>query len=341
MEEYPTKRLMQYAAYKGISISAFEKSIGKAPSYLRNSKDITSAVMDTLKKKYPDLSIDWLITGKGSMINNIVRLNIDKEKVRGMQNVPDYIEIPEQAKDIIERVLQGTSKDSDNPVMVAEPSTKYGENEITTVLDRIRQFIDAKKLSDRAFSASIGVPSMTLSSIFKRHSDPSALLIATIVSVYPDVSPDWLLLGKGEMLKSVTPAPVGKASEEKGIPYYADLPVSAGQLDIFMQDAEPTGWVNLPGVRSKALFPVVGCSMKPEINPGDVVGIVQMESWEMVDPDKTYLIITNEDRMIKHLARDEEDDTILWCISPNYPKFKINKDDIKFLYRISFCGKLM
>ena len=241
MEEYPTKRLMQYAAYKGISISAFEKSIGKAPSYLRNSKDITSAVMDTLKKKYPDLSIDWLITGKGSMINNIVRLNIDKEKVRGMQNVPDYIEIPEQAKDIIERVLQGTSKDSDNPVMVAEPSTKYGENEITTVLDRIRQFIDAKKLSDRAFSASIGVPSMTLSSMFKRHSDPSALLIATIVSVYPDVSPDWLLLGKGEMLKSVTPAPVGKASEEKGIPYYADLPVSAGQLDIFMQDAEPTG----------------------------------------------------------------------------------------------------
>ena len=166
-----------------------------------------------------------------------------------MQDVPDYIEVSEQAREIIERILQGTSKTS------SEPDSK--------------------------------------------------------------------------------------ASEEKGIPYYADLPVSAGQLDAFMQDAEPTGWVNLPGVSSKALFPVVGCSMKPEINPGDVVGIVQMESWETVDPDKTYLIITHEDRMIKHLARDEKDDTILWCISPNYPKFKINKSDIKYIYRISFCGKLM
>lgn len=157
MKEYPTKRLMQYAAYKGISISAFEKSIGKAPSYLRNSKDITSAVMDTLKKKYPDLSIDWLITGKGSMINNIVRLNIDKEKVRDMQNVPDYIEIPEQAKDIIERVLQGTSKDSDNPVMVAEPSTEYGENEISQVKVETRPRIPLTAAAGSLSNAAKGV----------------------------------------------------------------------------------------------------------------------------------------------------------------------------------------
>lgn len=70
MEEYPTKRLIKYATYKGISISAFEKSIGKAPSYLRNSKDITSAVMDTIMKVYPDISINWLITGEGEMLKN-------------------------------------------------------------------------------------------------------------------------------------------------------------------------------------------------------------------------------------------------------------------------------
>lgn len=215
-------------------------------------------------------------------------------------------------------------------------------NEITTVLERIRLLIKYKGLSDRAFSMSIGVPPMTLSSMFKRSSDPSALFIATIISVYPDISSDWLLTGKGSMLKSEDSISTIKVDTDRdGIPYYADLPVSAGQLDTFMQDAEPTGWVKLPGVTSKALFPVIGCSMKPEINPGDVVGIVQMDSWEIVDPDKTYLIITHDERMIKHLAIDEEDENILWCISPNYPKFKINKSDIKFLYRISFCGKLM
>lgn len=158
--------------------------------------------------------------------------------------------------------------------------------------------------------------------------------------LFNDLSAEWLLRGEGSMLKS-SDSPLVINGEGRGVPYYSDLPVSAGQLDTIIQDSEPSGWVDLPGVRSKALFPVVGCSMKPEINPGDVVGIVQIDSWEVMDPDKVYLVITTDDRMIKHLAVDEADDSIFWCISPNYPKFKLNKEDIKFLYRISFCGKLM
>lgn len=297
----------------------------------------------------------------------------------------------------------------------------------TTVLQRIRRFIEFEDVSDRKFAETIGVPQTTISSLFKRGNEPNIAIISAILKAYPIInmewlisgngsmlklnmvedenqiadldiwsrfeefiinqypnyiksldtisvelnistqrlddilfegaflnyseiitlsdSPlniEWLLTGKGKMLKSEESIPtINVNTVEDGIPYYADLPVSAGQLDTFMQDAEPTGWVKLPGVKSKALFPVVGCSMKPEINPGDVVGIVQMDSWEMVDPDKVYLIITHDERMIKHLALDEEDNSILWCISPNYPKFKINKSDIKFLYRISFCGKLM
>lgn len=283
-----------------------------------------------------------------------------------------------------------------------------------TVLQRIREIIDYLSISDRKFAELIGVPQTTLSSLFQRGNEPNVSVVQSVLDRIPNISMEWLLFGRGEMLilkrgeylkkvrerlclsikelsdvlgvkeeyyvriengeiplkeeykniinsrynidsrdlpieknarqllsENISTSVVKINNDEKGIPYYADLPVSAGQLDTFMQDAEPTGWVNLPGVTSKALFPVIGCSMKPEINPGDVVGIVQMNSWEIVDPDKTYLIITHDERMIKHLAIDEEDNTILWCISPNYPKFKINKSDIKFLYRISFCGKLI
>ena len=69
-KEYATNRLAKYASYRGIAISAFEKSIGKAPSYLRNSKDITSSVLQKLMEVYPDLSIDWVITGQGLMIKS-------------------------------------------------------------------------------------------------------------------------------------------------------------------------------------------------------------------------------------------------------------------------------
>lgn len=76
--------------------------------------------------------------------------------------------------------------------------------EVTTILDRIKSLIKEQGLSDRAFSMSIGIPPMTLSSMFKRNSDPSALFIATIITVYPKVSAEWLLRGEGEMYKTVS-----------------------------------------------------------------------------------------------------------------------------------------
>lgn len=163
-------------------------------------------------------------------------------------------------------------------------------------------------------------------------------VIVKILSNLPDVDANWLMMDNGPMLK----VEMLKEKPIKGsIPFYEHLPVSAGNLDVLIKSSEPTGWLNLPGVSAKALFPVIGCSMKPEINPGDMIGVVPLDAWDMVDPDKVYFIITSDDRMIKHLAVDDIDEDILWCISPNYPKFKICKSDIKFIYRVSFCGKLM
>lgn len=213
------------------------------------------------------------------------------------------------------------------------------------VIDRLIKLQQSLKDSiggQNKFEAYVGISAGYISNMNKNSGGISSDVMLKLKDKFPNLNLDWLITGKGEMLKSERPSNALIINNDgKGIPYYADLPVSAGHLDAFMQDAEPTGWINLPGVTSKALFPVIGCSMKPEINPGDVVGIIQMNSWEMVDPDKVYLIITHDERMIKHLAVDEEDDSILWCISPNYPKFKINKSDIKFLYRISFCGKFI
>lgn len=126
----------------------------------------------------------------------------------------------------------------------------------------------------------------------------------------------------------------------RGIPYYADLPVSAGLCDVLVSDAPPSGYLSLPGVTADALFPVVGCSMQPEIEQGDIIGVVAVDNWETLDPDKTYLVITNTDRMIKHLVLDLEDDRVIWCISPNCQKFKVSADEVRYIYRVTFCGKI-
>lgn len=129
-----------------------------------------------------------------------------------------------------------------------------------------------------------------------------------------------------------------------GIPFYRELPVSAGQQDLSLIQTpeEPTGWIKPAEVLTAiGAFPVRGCSMEPFIHQGDFVAVEPVEKWDRVDPDKVYMIITSYDRMIKHLMPDEENDEIIWGISPNYPRVKIYKNEIKDVFRVTFYGRLM
>lgn len=208
------------------------------------------------------------------------------------------------------------------------------------VKERIQEYLDYKGINNNELEKSIGASR----SYWRNTKSISAEIVSDIVRVYSDLNIEWIFKNEGEMLNSSTPKlQLSEDFTEGAIPYYDNLPVSAGQLSLaaFQNEERPTGWIKIPGVSAKGLFPVVGCSMKPDINPGDVVGISNIDKWEMVDPDKVYLIITKDDRMIKHLMIDENNKDILWCISPNYQKFPIRKDEIVYIYRITFHGKLM
>ena len=232
------------------------------------------------------------------------------------------------------------------------------------IKERMQMVLDDKGSNPTQLSKAFKINQKTLNSQINGDTSVSASTIQLILSAFDDISAEWLITGNGEMYKTdflenmddPLDVELGKAedriveletelsavkSNKSGIPYYVDLPVSAGRLDVALQSAEPSGHLDIPGVRATALFPVVGCSMKPDINPGDVIGIMPVDSWDRIDPDKVYLVITSNDRMIKHLAPDETDDGMLWCISPNYPRFKISKDDIKFVYHVTYCGKLL
>lgn len=209
-----------------------------------------------------------------------------------------------------------------------------------TISHQIEMLINDLGISVEEFCQSIDIPQSSILSLFKHGTRPSLKVLAAILSTYPDISAEWLMLGEGEMRKKQSTM-LYAAPVEGAIPYYENLPVSAGQLDMVEGEEQPTGYVKIPGVSAKWLFPVIGCSMKPEINPGDIIGVNVVERWDRVEPDKIYMIITNEERMIKRLRIDNESDEILWCISPNYPEFKIQKSDIKHIYQVVFHGELM
>lgn len=195
---------------------------------------------------------------------------------------------------------------------------------------RIRQFVKFKGMPVKDFEAAIGRTNGYLS----HTKSPTANVIKDIVEKYPELNLYWLLTGKGEMLKA---NPDGM-DINRGVPYW-NLPVSAGRslMDIIGANA-PTGYITgLPGADiAENIFPVTGTSMEPEILNGAIVGVRKMNNWESLNTERIYLIITRDDRMIKRIEYDPENDNILWCISPNFPKFKIFKTDIIDIERVCF-----
>lgn len=208
---------------------------------------------------------------------------------------------------------------------------------VSGVKDRLKAFASYKDLTPKEFEIRAGLSN----GAFAKISDSVRPSTVNRISIaFPELNTYWLMTGEGKMLLDFSEYG-SKEPPRLGIPYYEEMPVSAGQLDVLLHDAKPTGYIDIPGLRAQALFPVVGCSMKPEINPGDVVGVEALNNWDSIDPDKVYMVITSDDRMIKHLELDDEDGEILWCVSPNYKRFKIAKSNIKAIYRICYVGKLM
>lgn len=68
-------RIKQYIDNKGISIHAFEKSVGFSngafSSQLRNNRTIGIDKLENILKKYADINVEWLLTGKGEMLKGV------------------------------------------------------------------------------------------------------------------------------------------------------------------------------------------------------------------------------------------------------------------------------
>lgn len=206
---------------------------------------------------------------------------------------------------------------------------------------RILYYSDSKgiKVSELEKMLSLG------RNYFKNTSKVSVDVVVKFLSVYSEVSPEWVLTGEGSIIKENSRGFTYYDKYVDGaIPFYKDLPASAGQLGLSKVEVneKPSGWIKpMEVLTAIGAFPVVGCSMEPFIHPGDFIAVSPMNNWDRLDPDKTYMIVTREDRMIKHLSIDNDDPDILWCISPNYPKFKICKQDVLAIWRITFHGKMM
>ena len=197
------------------------------------------------------------------------------------------------------------------------------------IKDRVVAVLKHIGMNVNRASKMLGIPQRTLNRQVNEGGNISMDLVYAILNNVPEISPAWLIAGEGPML-------VGEeAPSIDTVPFYEDLPLSAGNRDAFNPAQEkPSAIFSIPTCQADFYFPVSGSSMEPEFNDGDFVGVKRVDRSEGIVHGAVYMIVTNENRMIKRCYHDNNDPNLIWCVSPNYPSFPINKNDVCALFKV-------
>lgn len=226
-----------------------------------------------------------------------------------------------------------------------------------TINERIERIVRYFAKTRKEFAAKVGKSNQWVTNITSPNFPVGKKTILSITEAYPEINPEWLALGIGEMLLSSVKNMNTLRNEVIPIPEdhymmveYADLRASAGILGgADVSQLPETRTRLLPKEYSKGGFLVVGVDgdsmddgTKRSLCNGDEVLIHEKKDCKLEDlPIKKslFVITTREGNVLKQIAEVNTEKKYITCHSfnPTYEDFQINFDDI---YQIFIVCKI-
>lgn len=208
-----------------------------------------------------------------------------------------------------------------------------------TTKQRILEYLDYKGVDKRTFFQSTDIKRGLLDSD-KLQATVSDVSIAKILVAYPDLNPDWLLTGKGSMLREQqeeeTSTPIINY-EHKGAPYY-DVDFIGGFDDIFNdQTTHPAYCIDFTPYNKEGVVwcNLTGHSMEPELNNGDVIAIREMKTpIEYLPLGEIYAFVTDEYRTVKRLAKSSREGFIRLVPSNKSPEYSEQEIPVSMVRKV-------
>ncbi len=198
------------------------------------------------------------------------------------------------------------------------------------ILERIKQYIDYKGISIAAFEKSIGMSNASFGKCLKKGGAIGTDKLENILTVYSEISPNWLITGNGEMLKGSNVV-IEPSKDGVGIPL---IPVEAmagffaGEQTVLLQECDR---YVVPAFRNADfLIYVRGDSMQPRYFSGDMVACKKLSLSDIFFQwGKVYVVDTDQGALIKKVMRGTSDESIT-LVSENteYEPFEISRQGI-------------
>lgn len=215
------------------------------------------------------------------------------------------------------------------------------------IMDRLTQIINNKQVSERKFFSDAGL-SISFGSRKKGGKRTiSSVSMNKILEAYPDINPNWLISGEGEMfLQGYTQEVIPVPEEKYMMVEYQDLETSAGLLGQGDVNSLPEGKMRLlPREYETGNYLVVrvsGNSMddnsKRSLCDGDEILIKQCfdSIAELPILHKLFVITTRNGSVVKQITKIDNEKEYIVCHSFNESvgDYRVNFQDILQVFTV-------
>ena len=232
----------------------------------------------------------------------------------------------------------------------------------SNIKERVLYISENKGITREKFFEDLGITYGN----FKGKAKEKALssdVLAKIITKYPDVNPEWLLTGNGEMLKSEGATEVIKTprveiiepikvegrslmpkvvvvddNDNDRIPLVS-VKAQAGYLEGYDDSnyIEELPTYSVPEMRNGTyrMFQVSGFSMYPTLQDGSYVIGKFVENWEWLSDNRVCVVVTERDGVIvKRVTNRAREKGFLYCKSDNrdYKHITVRVEDIREIW---------
>lgn len=226
---------------------------------------------------------------------------------------------------------------------ISKQQKKYLNNleysEFMDVNNRIKEFCSwysaENKITQKELSELIEISASQLSSIINGRDKVGLLIVEKFLNLDSRLDANWLLTGKGEMLKIETdhkPKQIlSDVRQEVETRPRIPMDAAAGSLSVAQNGVTNNDCEQLPIIKAFAQYDFTifarGDSMFPEYHSGDELACLFIKNTSFVQWGRVHVLDTAQGVVLKRIF-DNGEHILCRSLNPDYSEFTIHKSEV-------------